>query len=131
LRTSTALAGARFRGHGPARLDLYRDQPGARVDEDVDLVPGGVAPEVELRILPPCRVGLDEFGDDERLEDGAAQRMSLERRRIFDAQQVAHQSGVEKVKPRTLAEALAEVRVMRWQSGRDVPDLKRRVKSMM
>ena len=86
-------------------------------------MPRGVAPEVKLRIPAPRGERLDQFRYDERLEHGAAQRMSLQRLRIFNAQRIAHHSGVEKVKPRALAQALPVVCVMGRQSGRDVADL--------
>ena len=59
-------------GHGLGRFDLDRDQAVTQVDQDVDLVAGRVAPEIERRNLAAVEEVLMQLGYDEALEDGAA-----------------------------------------------------------
>jgi hypothetical protein len=54
------------------RFDLDRDQAVTQVDQDVDLVAGRVAPEIERRNLAAVEEVLMQLGYDEALEDGAA-----------------------------------------------------------
>ena len=58
---------------------------------------GGVAPERQRRVAAAGGEALDQLRDDERFEDGAAERMALQRAGVRDAEQVADQAGVEEV----------------------------------
>ena len=87
---------------------------------------GRVAPEVERRVAADRCEALDEFRRHVGLEDGAAQRVRLQRGRILDAEQVARQARVQEMQPGTLAEPLAVVRVVGWKGRRHVAGFERR-----
>ena len=95
----------------------------AGIDQDVDFVTGGVAPEKQRRVPPHRGERLDQFAHHERLEDGPAQRMVFERRPVTDAEQVTHESGVKEVESRPFAQALAVTAEVRRKGGRQMSDL--------
>lgn len=81
------------------------------------LWPHSVAPEEERRLTALVRVGFYGFGDDEvpaRAASGAAVLLVG-----ADAEQMAGQSCIEKVKFRAFDNALVEITVVRGQQEED------------
>ena len=61
----------RIRGHGESRLGLDGQPGGALVDDEVDLPPVRLAPEVQRRALLVVDMEFGQFGEDEVLENRA------------------------------------------------------------
>ena len=113
----------RVGGNGLPGFDFDGDEPTAQVDQRIDLSASRIAPKVDRRLAAAIGETLDEFRDDERLEDRSPQRMARQRVGIGDVEEVADQPGVQEVQARSFAQALAEVGVVRRQRNSQIPDL--------
>ena len=113
-----------------AGLDLDRDQPAGSFDQQINLVPGTVAPEVEVQRQAAVEPAFEKFGNNPVLEQCAAQRVRFELFRCADCQQPTRQPGIVKIEFRGLDDAFVEVAVMglehknhktRFQDGQPRP----------
>ena len=81
-------------GHGLAGRDLDRQGGAAPLDHHIDFVSARVAPEIKALLLTSMDVVLDQFRNDEALENTAPHGMQMEVLGVTDPEEVAEVAGV-------------------------------------
>lgn len=91
-----------------ARLDLDRDSPRARFDQQIDFVPGLVPPEKQIPGAGGVVFRLEQLGRDEVLEQVAAAGMDLEFGGAANAEQESEQADIDEVQLGSLDQPFVE-----------------------
>ena len=100
-------------GHGLAGLDLDRQGGAIPLDHHIDFVSARVAPEIKALFLTSMDVVLDQFRNDEALENTASHGMQMEVLGVTDPEEVAEEAGVGKIELRAFDQSLVEIAEMR------------------
>jgi len=95
-------------GQGPAGLGFQGQGTARPVQDHVHLVAAVITPEEETRCLVTVYPVLEQFGDDEGLEDLAAKGVDQEVVRLADAEEIAEEAGIQEVQLRTPGQAVVE-----------------------
>ena len=107
-------------GRGLGGLDLYEDEIGAPLEDEVDLQLAAVAVEGEPRPVSAMEVSLGDLGSHPGLEEGSPQGVGRKLAGVLDVEEVRRQAGVIEVQLGRLDEPLPEIGEERRQAEDDV-----------
>ena len=107
----------------PRRLDFYWQQTATEIDDQIDLIAGLIAPEIEGRDFSSVSDPLVVFADDERLKNMADQWMPLQIFRAADTQQKTQDPRIDKIQFGCLDHPFGKIPVMRRKQKEDAAGL--------
>lgn len=110
--TETVKKGAAYRCSG---FGFQRNQLFARIDQDVHFVARPIPPEIKWRRFTTMGKGLEEFGNHIRFKDSPSQGVIGQIGRLADTEEIAQQTGIEKIEFWTLDDSFGEIDEVRRQ----------------